>query len=586
MTTGIRNGSRVFTILLCTLLLAGLMPLRAQAAGTNAWDGTTIDVSWYNKTDKEFYLSTSEQLMGLSAIVNGIYNTEITRVIGNASYIVPYLENGDPSRTGGNNLSTDAYYYGADDFNGKTVYLTADLDMGGTYNAAADAWTGPNYMPIGGQYLMELNNSKTKLGSSFCGTLDGQGHYIRNIYSNRRCTTGSYGDGSSVGLIGRLGVHDADPAEIRPLNPAVRNLAVTGYIYANRSVGGIVGKIGRTSAANGDGSIGAIIENCANFASVKNTDAKGVGGIVGAGWNSGVIRSCYNAGTISSTYTCPTGGISGSNEIPIENSYNVGNISAFKDSYAMAIGTNNGGGTQISNCYWLAGSAPGGGYYGKTSGTVTELSQEQMKSAGFVPKLGGSFQADTYGVNQGYPILAWQAERAKGGFADVSATAWYQSAVDYVVGASLFTGTSPTTFSPDGTMTRAMFATVLGRLAGADTSGYPTGPFSDVVPGSWYASSVNWAMATGLVAGTGTGAFSPDDAISLEAMALVLYRYSGETAPGNTLPDHVGEVSPWSREAMAWANGRKLFDGVGGALRAQGAATRAQVARILMNFSA
>ena len=68
------------------MLFTALPAVPAQAASSaKAWDGKTIDVSWYNKTDTEFYISTPEQLMGLAAIVNGIYNKEITNVIGDAS---------------------------------------------------------------------------------------------------------------------------------------------------------------------------------------------------------------------------------------------------------------------------------------------------------------------------------------------------------------------------------------------------------------------------------------------------------------------------------------------------------------------
>ncbi|MCD7948374.1 MAG: S-layer homology domain-containing protein [Oscillospiraceae bacterium] len=591
-----KHVKRATAGLLCVVFLLAQLPAMASAEGTKVWDGKSIDVSWYNTTDTEFSISTPEQLMGLAAIVNGIYNKEVTNVIGDEAYIVDNY-NGEGQDSGASNMSTDAYHYGADDFAGKTVRLTADLDMGGTYNTATETWTGPNFMPIGGQYLMELNNGETKLSGSFCGTLDGQGHYISNIYCNRRCSNGNYGDGSSVGVIGRLGVHDSDPAEIRPVNPTVKNLAVTGYIYANRSVGGIVGKIGKTSVNNGDGSVGGIVENCANFAMVSNTDAKGCGGIVGASWNGGIIRNCYNAGAISTTFACPTGGICGSNEIVVENCYNVGTISATQGSYAMGIGTNNGGGSDVDNCYWLTGSASGGGYYGTTNGTVTELSEVEMQSADFVTKLKDAFVADT-GINNGYPLLAWQATRAplentdktgntstQSAFSDVSTSAWYYHAVCYTVEQGLFTGTSDTTFAPDGTMNRAMFVTVMGRLSGADVSGYTTGGFSDVTAEKWYATAVNWAASTGLVNGTGDGKFSPEESISLEAMILVLYRSSGDTASSaGQGVSPVGTASSWAQEAIAWAGERRLFDGVGGTLSAQSPATRAQVAAILMNF--
>lgn len=577
---------RVLSGLLCLILLLAAVPLSASAAGADGWDGTTIDVSWYNKTDKVFYLSTPEQFMGLAAIVNGIYNKEITTVIGDASCIVDRTSSGN-SEGAGNNQSTDTYHYGGDDFNGKTIYLTADLNMGGVYDPATQTWSGPRYMPIGGQYLMEKNDASTKLSSSFCGTLDGQGHYILNIFCDRHCSTGNYGDGQSVGLIGRLGVHDSDPVEIRPKTPTVRNLAVTGYIYANRSVGGIVGKIGKTTD-------GAVIENCANYAAVKNTDAKGCGGIAGAGWNLGTIRSCFNAGSVSTTYVCPTGGISGSNEITVENCYNVGTIFAPRDSYAMAIGTNNGGGIYVDNCYWLTGSAPGGGYYGKTSGTVTELTEEQMKAASFVSKLGSGYAVDTEGKNGGYPILKWQAENAADplaapptaadSYADVASGAWYVSAVGYVMRAGLFDLTGADTFSPEAPMTRLMLAEALYRLAGSPAAG--ASPFTDCD-----APAVTWAYENGVVNGTGDGTtFSPDSAITREAIAAMFMRYAALTETTDdrgdmTVFSDFAAVSSWARDAASWAVGVGLINGINGAFAPQGTASRAEVAQMLLNLA-
>jgi hypothetical protein len=228
---------------------------------------------------------------------------------------------------------------------------------------------------------------------------------VSNIVCDRYASE-NYGDGESVGLIGRIGVHDNDPVSIRPVGAGVRNIAVKGSFYANRSVGGIVGKIGKTNG-------GVTIENCANFASVTSTDSKGVGGIVGASWNGGVIRNCYNAGAITAYYgKCPAGGIAGSNEIKIENCYNIGTIKAASDSFAMAIGSSNGGAQSVTNCYWLSGVSAGGGYYGSYTGSVTEMSVADMQAASFADALGSAFVADTAGINGGYPILSWQATDA------------------------------------------------------------------------------------------------------------------------------------------------------------------------------
>jgi hypothetical protein len=583
---------RTLAIFLCFVLVAAAVPVSASAAET-AWDGKTIDVSWYTPDATTYYISTPAQLMGLAAIVNGIYNADITTIIGNAAYIVDNV-GGEELTTGSSNLSTTSYHYGSDDFNGKTIYLTADLDMGGVYNAAKDTWSGPNYMPIGGQYLMTKNDSTTKLGSSFCGTLDGQGHMIYNIYCDRHCSSGNYGDGSSVGLIGRLGVHDSDPESSRPTAPAVRNLGITGYIRANRSVGGIVGKIGKTVN-------GATIENCANYATISNTDAKGCGGIVGAGWNGGVVRNCYNAGTVSSSYTCPTGGISGSNEITIENCYNIGTISASADSYAMAIGTNNGGGTNVTNCFWLTDSAPGGGYYGKTNGTVTECSAAELKSAATLSKLGSAFTADTTGLNGGYPILKWQvgtsltssvASSAQTA-SDVDLTAWYSSYYQYVTEQGLMDPVSTGTFAPDAPMTRAMLATALYRMAGSPWT-VAVSQFTDVPADADYAKAVAWAYEKGIVNGMTDTTFAPDASITREQIAAMFYRYAKNvakldmTASGDLAAyGDSTKISSWALDSVRWAVGAGLINGTSTTtVTPQGTATRIQTAAMLTRLAA
>jgi hypothetical protein len=258
-----------------------------------------------------------------------------------------------------------------------------------------------NYMPIGGQYLMTKNKPETRVDASFNGVFDGRGHSV-TLNADRHVGTGNYGDGSSVGLIGRLGNHDNEGA--RASGQTVKNVAVYGSVYANRAVGGVVGKIGKTNG-------GAVIENCANFASIRSTDAKGVGGIVGAAWNGGAIRHCYNAGTVNGTHPNPAGGIAGSVEIPIENSYSHGKVTAPK-GYAMGIGTNNGGAPGPENSYYLAGSANDGGWFSGTADNSGERTSEFMQSDEFVTLLGSAFVKDTNKINNGYPVLKWQGGQA------------------------------------------------------------------------------------------------------------------------------------------------------------------------------
>lgn len=171
-----------------------------------------------------------------------------------------------------------------------------------------------------------------------------------------------------------------------------------------------------------------------------------------------------------------------------------------------------------------------------------------------------------------------------GAFTDVAPGAWYAGGVAYVVERGLFNGTGGGKFSPDATMTRAMFATVLHRVAGTPEAGAGDG-FSDVAADSWYAGAVAWAAGEGYLTGTGGGAFSPDAEITLEQMAAILWRYAGSPATAAAARDSLGPVSAWADAGLKWGAEQGLLDGIEGTLSARGAATRAQVAQVMMSFN-
>ncbi len=186
---------------------------------------------------------------------------------------------------------------------------------------------------------------------------------------------------------------------------------------------------------------------------------------------------------------------------------------------------------------------------------------------------------------EGCPSSAYKDAPAVGNWAHVG--------IDFVLKSGLFYGTSDTTFSPDGAMTRAMLVTVLYRLEGQPKV-TAKNPFSDVADGRWYTDAVVWAAENKIVNGVGEGKFDPDGEITREQMAAILYRYSefkgvtpteGEFAA--EYPD-AGKVSKYALAAMRWANAEKLINGTQRGstvyLDPQGSATRAQVAAILMRF--
>lgn len=173
-------------------------------------------------------------------------------------------------------------------------------------------------------------------------------------------------------------------------------------------------------------------------------------------------------------------------------------------------------------------------------------------------------------------------------FSDLDVTQWYHEPVDYMLETGMMNGMSATTFEPNGTLTRAQLVTILYRHAGSpDVTGLPN-PFADVAPQSWYAKAVIWAAANGVVKGTSAATFAPEDAITREQIAAILYRYNGEAVTGDLLssfPD-AGAVSGYAVEAMQWAVSRGLISGDPASdgtlwLRPRDGATRAQIAKIL-----
>lgn len=174
-------------------------------------------------------------------------------------------------------------------------------------------------------------------------------------------------------------------------------------------------------------------------------------------------------------------------------------------------------------------------------------------------------------------------------FADVPASAWYYDAVEYVYENGLMSGVSGGRFAPDDTLTRAMLVQTLYAMEGRPAAA--SAGFADVASGDWYASAVNWAAANGVVSGVSETGFGPNNALTREQLALILYRfaqYKGYDVAGTSdLAAYAdgSSVSSWAAEAMGWAVDAGLISGVGGnQIAPTGTASRAQVAQILMNF--
>lgn len=173
---------------------------------------------------------------------------------------------------------------------------------------------------------------------------------------------------------------------------------------------------------------------------------------------------------------------------------------------------------------------------------------------------------------------------------DVAEGDWFFDAVFYAIENGLMNGVSDTSFAPLSTMTRAMLVTVLYRLEGEPAATAKNG-FSDVADGKWYSNAVIWASENGVVNGISAGTFGVDGDVTREQIATILYRYAKLKGYDVTVTadldafDDAGTVSSWASEAMKWAVGSGIINGTGDAvLDPSGAATRAQVATMLMRF--
>jgi exopolysaccharide biosynthesis protein/predicted phosphodiesterase len=173
-------------------------------------------------------------------------------------------------------------------------------------------------------------------------------------------------------------------------------------------------------------------------------------------------------------------------------------------------------------------------------------------------------------------------------FTDVDTGDWFYEAVKYAYGNSMMNGVGNNLFAPGSNLTRGMIAQVLYNLEGTPAAG--SGAFTDVAAGQWYAEAVNWAAANDIVGGYGNGKFGPQDDVTREQMAQILYNYAAFKGYDVSVKSDLStfndgaKTSGWALSAMQWAVGTGLLQGYNENLNPTGTATRAEVAQILMNF--
>jgi len=177
-------------------------------------------------------------------------------------------------------------------------------------------------------------------------------------------------------------------------------------------------------------------------------------------------------------------------------------------------------------------------------------------------------------------------------FTDLNKDQWYCEAVEYVLSNGLMQGTSKDTFKPDAKLSRSMLVQILYNMKDKPEAAASL-TFGDVPADGWYADAVHWAAENKLITGYSNGDFGPNDNITREQLAVILYRFAGlekmdTAAKGDLSAFNDGDkVSSYAEDALKWAQANKIINGKPGQiLDPQGTASRAEVAQILLNFSA
>lgn len=284
--------------------------------------------------------------------------------------------------------------------------------------------------------------------------------------------------------------------------------------------------------------------------------------------------------TIVVTYTKPSSGSSGGS-------------SSGKTTYKVTTSAVNNGGVNASPSNAEKGAtitltlSPDKGYK-LDKLTVTDGSGKTVSTVKKSDTV-YTFTMPASAVNVGVSYVKATETPSKTKFNDVSANDWFASAVDYVTGKGMMNGTADNTFSPKANTTRGMVVTVLYRLENQPSTSAAS--FTDVASGAYYANAVAWANANGIVSGYGSGKFGPNDKVTREQLAAILYRYAQykkyDVSGAKSLDGYTDaqSVSSYAVPALQWANAAGVVTGKSGSkLDPKGNATRAEVAAMLMRF--
>ena len=449
---------------------------------------------------------------------------------------------------------------------------TVSMDITPKYNLIAVAKTGTDEKTVTLKSAQDAKVGSTKVKVTLPDAFKGQKVYIN--HDNKELYVAKAKADGTV----EFTTNGFSPFTFALSNPNVV-AEVNGNAYTSfQDAVNAVANGGTIEIVGGNKNYTATISGSSKTFTVKNTldsditvkvnnDSKTVG---------------KNNGTQSFTYTKPSsGGSSGS--------------SSGKTTYKVTTSAVNNGGVNASPSSAEKGAtititlSPDKGYK-LDKLTVTDGSGKTVSTVKKSDTV-YTFTMPASAVKVGVSYVKATETPSETKFNDVSANDWFASAVDYVTGKGMMNGTADNTFSPKANTTRGMVVTVLYRLENQPSTSAAS--FTDVASGAYYANAVAWANANGIVSGYGSGKFGPNDKVTREQLAAILYRYAqykkydvsvGEDT--NILSyDDAQSISSYAIPAIQWACGAGVVTGKSGSkLDPKGNATRAEVAAMLMRF--
>ena len=356
----------------------------------------------------------------------------------------------------------------------------------------------------------------------------------------------------------------------------------TGYGTTENTVPATCGEAGR---------VDTICSNCGEVVSTKEIPATGA-----HTWDNGTVTTEPTETTPGvRTFTCAVCGATRTETIPATGAHDyqfTKNVAPTCTADGYDLYTCSGcGATEKRN------SKPALGHKWDSGKVTTEPTETTPGVRTYTCTVCGQTKNEIIPATGGSSVCPGGPSCPSYGFSDVAGpNDWSHEGIDYCVRRSLMVGTGAGTFSPGMNCSRAQIVQILYNLSGdkTDYSRYYL-PFTDVAPGAWYYDAVAWAYFNNVVSGTSATTFAPNDVITREQMAVILYGYTAEFAPEftgnaaslNTFPD-AGSVANWAYAAMSWAVGNGLISGMGSGgvsyLAPQGSATRAQASAIIMRY--